>query len=64
MLSAVTFNGICVKPNQDRHIIATDKDIVVAQKAMREVVKFYVLVFSFKYVTSLNLPKTRRSKEL
>lgn len=27
MLSTVTFNGICVKTNQDRHIIA--KDILV-----------------------------------
>lgn len=32
MLSAVTFNGICVKPNQDRRAIATDKDIVVLRK--------------------------------
>lgn len=32
MLNAVTFNGICVKPSQDRHIIATDKGIVVLRK--------------------------------
>lgn len=30
MLSTVTFNGICVKTNQDRHIIA--KDILVLRE--------------------------------
>lgn len=64
MLRPITFNGIRVKTNQDRHIIVRDKDILVLRKQWGKLLTSMFLSSSLKEFTRLHLKKNKKSKEL